>query len=85
MEFVSESITSCSKEQTRLYQTWFNFADSGYLFSVLNVSISEMIASLNIWYLIDYAITDRDGRLTTNDAMSFFAMSHLSKPELKQV
>ncbi|XP_051124740.1 EH domain-containing protein 1-like [Andrographis paniculata] len=45
-----------SKEQLKLYQTWFNYADS-----------------------------DRDGRLTGKDAISFFAMSGLTKPELKQV
>jgi hypothetical protein len=31
------------------------------------------------------AIEDGDGRLTGNDALKFFAMSNLSKPELKQV
>ncbi|KAL0398797.1 UNVERIFIED_CONTAM: EH domain-containing protein 1 [Sesamum radiatum] len=56
MEIASGPISSCSKEQLKIYQTWFNFADS-----------------------------DRDGRLTGNDATSFFAMSNLSKPELKQV
>jgi hypothetical protein len=30
-------------------------------------------------------IQDGDGRLTGNDALRFFAMSNLSKPELKQV
>jgi len=30
-------------------------------------------------------IEDGDGRLTGNDALRFFAMSNLSKPELKQV
>ncbi|XP_011096033.1 EH domain-containing protein 1 [Sesamum indicum] len=56
MEIASGPISSCSKEQLKIYQTWFNFADS-----------------------------DRDGRLTGNDATSFFAMSNLSKHELKQV
>ncbi|PIN09310.1 Endocytosis/signaling protein EHD1 [Handroanthus impetiginosus] len=56
MEIVSGPISSCSKEQLKIYQTWFNCADS-----------------------------DRDGRLTGNDATNFFAMSGLSKPELKQV
>lgn len=35
------------------------------------------------WY--GSAIEDGDGRLTGNDALKFFAMSNLSKPELKQV
>ncbi|KAK4439369.1 EH domain-containing protein 1 [Sesamum alatum] len=56
MEIASGPISSCSKEQLKIYQTWFNFADS-----------------------------DRDGRLTGNDATNFFGMSNLSKPELKQV
>ncbi|KAL0363200.1 UNVERIFIED_CONTAM: EH domain-containing protein 1 [Sesamum calycinum] len=56
MEIASGPTSSCSKEQLKIYQTWFNFADS-----------------------------DRDGRLTGNDATNFFAMSNLSKPELKQV
>ncbi|KAI3456486.1 hypothetical protein Pfo_013149 [Paulownia fortunei] len=56
MEILSGPISSCSKEQLKIYQTWFNFADS-----------------------------DRDGRLTGNDATNFFAMSGLWKPELKQV
>ncbi|XP_047955537.1 EH domain-containing protein 1-like isoform X2 [Salvia hispanica] len=56
MEIDSGSINLYSKEQHKMYQTWFNFADS-----------------------------DRDGRLTGNDATSFFAMSGLAKPELKQV
>ncbi|KAL3820781.1 hypothetical protein ACJIZ3_006686 [Penstemon smallii] len=55
MEIVSRPPTS-SKEQQKVYQNWFNFADS-----------------------------DTDGRLTGTDATSFFAMSNLSKPELKQV
>ncbi|KAL0305960.1 UNVERIFIED_CONTAM: EH domain-containing protein 1 [Sesamum radiatum] len=53
---IARPTSSCSKEQLKIYQTWFNFADS-----------------------------DRDGRLTGNDATNFFAMSNLSKPELKQV
>ncbi|KAL6546779.1 EH domain-containing protein 1 [Orobanche minor] len=56
MEFVAGSISYCSKEHLKIYQTWFNYADS-----------------------------DRDGRLTGSDAVIFFAMSCLSKPELKQV
>ncbi|KAL9146706.1 hypothetical protein ABFS82_13G127600 [Erythranthe guttata] len=56
MEFVSEKMDTCTKEQLKLYQNWFTSVDS-----------------------------DRDGRLTANDATEFFAMSHLTKPELKQV
>nr|CAB3486105.1 unnamed protein product [Digitaria exilis] len=35
------------------------------------------------WFSL--ADEDGDGRLTGNDALKFFAMSNLSKPELKQV
>ncbi|KAF3451792.1 hypothetical protein FNV43_RR07888 [Rhamnella rubrinervis] len=49
-------IGTCSKEHQKIYQEWFNFADS-----------------------------DGDGRVTGNDATKFFAMSKLSRPELKQV
>uniref|UniRef100_A0A5B7AYP1 Putative EH domain-containing protein 3-like n=1 Tax=Davidia involucrata TaxID=16924 RepID=A0A5B7AYP1_DAVIN len=56
MEIVSGPISSCSKEHQKIYQEWFNFADS-----------------------------DDDGRITGNDGTKFFAMSNLSRPELKQV
>ncbi|KAA8520163.1 hypothetical protein F0562_014419 [Nyssa sinensis] len=56
MEIVSGPISSCSKEHQKIYQEWFNFADS-----------------------------DGDGRITGNDATKLFAMSNLSRPELKQV
>ncbi|KAF8409632.1 hypothetical protein HHK36_005710 [Tetracentron sinense] len=56
MEIVSGPISSCSKEHQKIYQEWFNYADS-----------------------------DCDGRITGNDAIKFFSMSNLSRPELKQV
>ncbi|KAL8128711.1 hypothetical protein V2J09_017866 [Rumex salicifolius] len=56
MDLTGGSITSCSKEQQKIYQQWFAVADS-----------------------------DGDGRITGNDATKFFAMSNLSRPELKQV
>ncbi|RZC50621.1 hypothetical protein C5167_019050 [Papaver somniferum] len=56
MEIDSGPISSCSKEHQKIYQTWFNHAD-----------------------------TDGDGRVTGNDATKFFALSNLSRPELKQV
>ncbi|KAK9267737.1 hypothetical protein L1049_010170 [Liquidambar formosana] len=56
MEIASGPISSCSKENQKMYQQWFNFADS-----------------------------DGDGRITGNDATKFFAMSKLSRSELKQV
>ncbi|XP_052202090.1 EH domain-containing protein 1-like [Diospyros lotus] len=56
MEIEPIPVSSCSKEHQKVYQEWFNLADS-----------------------------DRDGRITGNDATKFFAMSNLSRPELKQV
>lgn len=56
MEIGSGPIGSCSKEHQKIFQEWFNYADS-----------------------------DGDGRITGNDAAKFFAISKLSRPELKQV
>nr|KJB13767.1 hypothetical protein B456_002G093200 [Gossypium raimondii] len=56
MEIGTGRIGSCSKEHQKIYQEWFNFADS-----------------------------DNDGRITGNDAIKFFGMSNLSRPDLKQV
>ncbi|XP_021912354.1 EH domain-containing protein 1 [Carica papaya] len=56
MEIDPGPISSCSKENQKIYQEWFNYADS-----------------------------DGDGRITGNDAIKFFSLSNLSRPELKQV
>ncbi|KAL4271559.1 hypothetical protein GQ457_13G001900 [Hibiscus cannabinus] len=56
MEIGTDRIGSCSKEDQKIYQDWFNFADS-----------------------------DNDGRITGSDAIKFFGMSNLSRPDLKQV
>ncbi|XP_057484745.1 EH domain-containing protein 1-like [Actinidia eriantha] len=56
MEIHSSPINRCSKEHQKIYQEWFNYADS-----------------------------DGDGRITGNDAIKFFAMSNLPRPDLKQV
>ncbi|KAF5474903.1 hypothetical protein F2P56_006756 [Juglans regia] len=56
MEIASVPFGSCTKEHQKIYQEWFNLADS-----------------------------DGDARITGNDATKFFAMSKLSRPELKQV
>uniref|UniRef100_A0A2N9EN23 EF-hand domain-containing protein n=1 Tax=Fagus sylvatica TaxID=28930 RepID=A0A2N9EN23_FAGSY len=56
MEIGSGPIGSCSKEHQKIFQEWFNYADS-----------------------------DGDGRITGNDAAKFFAISKLSRPELKQL
>ncbi|EES11620.1 EH domain-containing protein 1 [Sorghum bicolor] len=46
-------------------------------------SLKEQRAAYLQWFAL--ADEDGDGRLTGNDALRFFAMSNLSKPELKQV
>ncbi|XP_057460470.1 EH domain-containing protein 1-like [Actinidia eriantha] len=56
MEIHSSPISRCSKEHQKIYQEWFNYADS-----------------------------DGDGRITGNNAINFFAMSNLPRPDLKQV
>ncbi|GFZ07399.1 EPS15 homology domain 1 [Actinidia rufa] len=56
MEIDSAPICKCSKEHQKIYEEWFNYADS-----------------------------DSDGRITGNDAIKFFGMSNLPRPELKQV
>ncbi|KAE8680241.1 EH domain-containing protein 1 [Hibiscus syriacus] len=56
MEIGTGRIGSSSKEDQKIYQEWFNFADS-----------------------------DNDGRITGSDAIRFFGMSNLSRPDLKQV
>jgi EH domain-containing protein 1 len=56
MEIDSAPISRCSKDHQKIYQAWFNFADS-----------------------------DGDGRITGGDAIKFFSMSNLSRPDLKQV
>ncbi|GFP90194.1 eh domain-containing protein 1 [Phtheirospermum japonicum] len=43
----------------------------------------EHLEIYQAWF--NLADSDRDGRLTGSDAANFFAMSNLSKPELKQV
>jgi EH domain-containing protein 1 len=87
------------KEQRAAYLQWFALADEGLLsrrdapaslpveFPLLSRLADECV-SLSFFYLIALAperAEDGDGRLTGNDALRFFAMSNLSKPELKQV
>ncbi|XP_027163922.1 uncharacterized protein LOC113767119 isoform X1 [Coffea eugenioides] len=43
------------------------------------------IFHLNLEYWFNFADSDGDSRLTGNDAMKIFAMSNLSRPELKQL
>ncbi|XP_071904578.1 uncharacterized protein [Coffea arabica] len=43
------------------------------------------IFHLNLEYWFNFADSDGDSCLTGNDAMKIFAMSNLSRPELKQL
>ena len=84
MEIGSGPIGSTSKDHQAIYQEWFNFADSGLF---INTHFIKLIAKI---YVLDYNVfrscsIDGDGRITGNDATKFFAMSKLSRPELKQV
>ncbi|KAF3783620.1 EH domain-containing protein 1 [Nymphaea thermarum] len=56
MEILPTAVGSCPKENVKIYQEWFRYADS-----------------------------DDDGRITGNDATKFFALSKLTRSELKQV
>ncbi|KAH6757477.1 EPS15 homology domain 1 [Perilla frutescens var. hirtella] len=49
----------------------------------INLSSKEQHKFYQTWF--NFADSDRDGRLTGNDATNFFGLSGLSKPELKQV
>ncbi|KAG8385770.1 hypothetical protein BUALT_Bualt03G0079800 [Buddleja alternifolia] len=49
----------------------------------INSCSKEQLQVYQTWF--NFADSDRDGRLTGNDASNFFSMSGLSKPELKQV
>lgn len=87
MEIGSGPIASCSKEHQKIYQEWFNFADSGtFSFSpCLNHYQSHLVESNHESHLLIFFPLDGDGRITGNDATKFFAMSKLSRSELKQV
>jgi len=80
------------KEQRNTYLQWFSLADEGLLrdpsrpvSNYFALSCGSMNAAESDWRCYGCAIEDGDGRLTGNDALKFFAMSNLSKPELKQV
>uniref|UniRef100_A0A2N9H4T7 EF-hand domain-containing protein n=1 Tax=Fagus sylvatica TaxID=28930 RepID=A0A2N9H4T7_FAGSY len=111
MEIGSGPIGSCSKEHQKIFQEWFNYADSdgdGHItgndaakfFAISKLSRPELklieIGSGPIgscskehqkifqeWF--NYADSDGDGHITGNDAAKFFAISKLSRPELKLI
>lgn len=94
MDIISTPALTCSKAHQKIYLEWFSCADAGsifrYLFSFLSCS---SICSISLWFgkilmLIFPApssLSDGDGRITGTDATKFFAMSKLSRSELKQV
>lgn len=86
MEFDPIPIGSCSKQQQAIYKDWFNYADSGTVhhsttcFSVIFVFLSFLQK-----FHGTLPFLDSDGRITGSDATKFFAMSNLSRQDLKQV
>lgn len=90
MEIESVAAGSCSKENQMIYKEWFEFADSGpHLFLVNSVSSSIYDFLIQFMALRASSVwckwADGDGRITGNDAITFFSMSNLPRPELKQV
>lgn len=84
MEIGSGAIGVCSKEQQKMFQEWFTLADSGYLSTHNRFSFS-LIYHQDVHRFVFSFRVDGDGRVTGNDAIQFFSMSHLSRAELKQV
>lgn len=90
MEIVSVPISSCSKEDQKIYQNWFDFVDSGTIFrSFCYEQLFVFYIFGDIWAVYRYVFwiwyADGDGRITGNDAIKLFSLSNLSRPELKQV
>lgn len=84
MEIASVPFGSCSKDDKKIYQEWFNLADSGtFLLSSFIVNLVLCIKLLK--YLLLLFFQDGDARISGNDATKFFAMSNLSRLELKLV
>ena len=78
------------KEQRAAYLQWFALADEGLLprrLILFHLADEWMLLNFILIapVLLRERIKDGDGRLTGNDELRFFAMSNLSKPELKQV
>lgn len=71
---------STSKDQARIYNDWFSFADSGSLPHPFCLGYAHEV--FEVFFLI---VLDGDGRITGNDAIKFFSLSNLSRPDLKQV
>ncbi|KAG6484861.1 hypothetical protein ZIOFF_053386 [Zingiber officinale] len=81
MHLLSSSRSSSSKEQQKTYQDWFAVADKGQAFDLFS-RLGYLLFLFS--YFAGPLGADGDGRITGNDALKFFAMSKLSRPELKQ-
>jgi EH domain-containing protein 1 len=89
MEIGQYPASSCSKEHQKIYQEWFALADAGPIPAPLLCfpSIPNLqfhCCAPGCGLLID-GVADGDGRITGPDAIKFFGMSKLSRPDLKQV
>ncbi|OIT39575.1 PREDICTED: EH domain-containing protein 1-like isoform X1 [Nicotiana attenuata] len=84
MEIVSSSISSCSKEDQKIYQNWFNFVDSDgdgritgndatKLFSLSNLSRPEL---KQVWAIAD---TKRQGFLGFNEFVTAMQLISLAQ------
>lgn len=86
MEIDTAPITRCSRENQKIYQEWFSFADSGLSFFFPSCNLFVMFSNfLTIYLWCFLAISDGDGRLTGPDAIKFFSFSNLPRQDLKQV
>ena len=89
MEIGQYPASSCSKEHQKIYQEWFALADAGPIppcsaLFPLDPQSPSHCCSPGCGLLID-GVADGDGRITGPDAIKFFGMSKLSRPDLKQV
>ena len=91
MEIGRYPVSGCSKEHQKIYQEWFALADSGPIHPLLcsppipNPPLSLLLAWVAAWSNLIDGAADGDGRITGPDAIKFFGMSKLSRPDLKQV
>jgi EH domain-containing protein 1 len=84
--------SACSKEHHKIYAGWFAVADPGMpprraldLSVCVTSRAPESLADglVRRWWVVGGV--DGDGRVTGADATKFFAMSGLSRADLKQV
>uniref|UniRef100_A0A0D9WAX9 Dynamin-type G domain-containing protein n=1 Tax=Leersia perrieri TaxID=77586 RepID=A0A0D9WAX9_9ORYZ len=74
------------KEQRDAYLRWFSLADDGLPAPIPDFVVFYLdLAGVNLSRFVGVRLVDGDGRVTGKNALKFFAMSNLSRPELKQV